>query len=115
MTDHSEDDAPIIRIAHTILQDGMNKGASEAHIVPSERDVAVVLRVAGEMHESMKLPSYVHEPLVARYKEMAAIEPTIEGAQPGRIPIRWEQRDHTVMAAVAPTPHGESVVLTFIR
>ena len=105
-TRHEGEEAPIIRIAYTIIQQAIRDGASEISLEPDERvaykwekkppegveralealagDEAVDIgpgmkisyKVADVWHEIMPLPDYVREPLTRRFKLMADMDLT---------------------------------------
>jgi type IV pilus assembly protein PilB len=60
------DEAPIIRIAHTIIQQAVKDGASDIHVEPSHRNLRVRFRIDGVLHEIMTLPKHIHPPRVSR-------------------------------------------------
>ena len=84
--DKFPEEAPIIRIAFTIIQQAITDGATEIRLDPAEPVKRVVLgdqtglhisyKVNGDLHEVMPLPDYVREPLTERFKLMADIDPT---------------------------------------
>lgn len=139
MNEFSEDDAPIIRIAYTIIKEAIVDGATEISIEPgrstatplegveaalralaesSRRSYPEVLwlkvsyKTREEWHEVMPLPEYVREPLTRRFKLMADLDLAIKHEpQSGRIPIRYEDRDCSVFVETLPDALGEQLLM----
>jgi type IV pilus assembly protein PilB len=109
------EEAPIIRIAHTIIQQAIRDSSSDIHVEPDRRGVRVRYRIDGVLHEIMPLPKYIQAPLVSRLKimsDMNIAERRIP--QDGRIPIRWEGKDFDLRVSCLPTIHGEKIVMRIL-
>ena len=65
------DEAPIIRLANTILQQAIKEKASDIHLEPDRRGIRVRYRMDGVLHEIMQMPAYLKMPLTARFKILA--------------------------------------------
>jgi len=106
------DEAPIVRIAYTIVQEAIKDGASDIHIEPDRRGVRVRYRIDGVLHEEMSLPKYIDKPLVSRFKIMSDMNIAERRVpQDGRIPIRWNDKDYDLRVSCLPTVHGEKIVM----
>jgi len=109
------DEAPIIRIAHTIIQQAVRDGASDIHIEPDRRGLRIRFRIDGVLHEVMHLPKHIHPPLVSRYKimsEMNIAERRIP--QDGRIGISHQGKDYDLRVSCLPTLLGEKIVMRIL-
>jgi type IV pilus assembly protein PilB len=109
------EEAPIIRIAHTVILQAIRDGASDIHVEPDRRGVRVRYRVDGVLHESMSVPKYIQAPLISRLKimsEMNIAERRIP--QDGRIPIRHESKDYDMRVSCLPTIYGEKIVMRIL-
>lgn len=109
------EEAPIIRIAYTIIQQAINAGASDIHVEPDRRSVRVRYRIDGVLHEVMPLPKYIEKPLTSRFKimsEMNIAERRIP--QDGRIPIRLGDKDYDLRVSCLPTVNGEKIVMRIL-
>ncbi|MCL5104162.1 MAG: Flp pilus assembly complex ATPase component TadA [Armatimonadetes bacterium] len=114
MTKVSEE-APIIRIAYTIIQRAIADDASDIHIEPDRRGVRVRYRIDGVLHEVMPLPKYIDKPLISRFKIMADMNIAERRVpQDGRIPIRWDNKDYDLRVSCLPTVHGEKIVMRIL-
>lgn len=109
------EEAPIIRIAYTIVQQAIRDGASDIHVEPDRRALRVRYRIDGVLHEVMPLPKYIEKPLVSRFKIMADMNIAERRVpQDGRIPIRWDNKDYDLRVSCLPTIHGEKIVMRIL-
>ena len=114
--DDAKDSAPIIRVATTMLQQAIRDGASDIHVEPARRDTRIRYRIDGVLHEVMRLPKYIAQPLVARLKIMAELNIAEKRLpQDGRIPIRTKEgKDYDLRVSVLPNINGEKVVMRIL-
>lgn len=106
------EEAPIIRIAHAIIQQAIREKASDIHIEPGQRGVRIRYRIDGVLNETMTVPKHIMAPLVSRFKimsEMNIAERRVP--QDGRIPIRHEGKDFDLRVSALPTMFGEKIVM----
>lgn len=109
------EEAPIIRIAYTIVQRAIVDGASDIHVEPDRRGVRVRYRIDGVLHEVMPLPKYIDKPLISRFKIMSDMNIAERRVpQDGRIPIRWDNKDYDLRVSCLPTVHGEKIVMRIL-
>ena len=109
------EEAPIVRLANTIIQQAIKDRASDIHIEPDRRNMRVRYRIDGVLHEAMPMPKYIQMPLTARYKimsEMNIAERRLP--QDGRIGIRFEQKDYDLRVSCLPSLHGEKIVMRIL-
>jgi type IV pilus assembly protein PilB len=105
------DEAPIIRIVNVIIQQAIKDRASDIHIEPDRRGVRVRYRVDGVLHEIMKVPKYVHAPLISRVKIMGDMNIAERRLpQDGRIHVRVEGKEYDLRVSSLPTVFGEKIV-----
>jgi general secretion pathway protein E len=111
----SADDAPIIRLVNTLLSEAVKKRASDIHIEPYERDLAVRFRVDGVLHNVIRPPRQIHSAISSRIKVMAALDIAEKRVpQDGRIKIRIGGREVDIRVSVLPTAYGERVVMRLL-
>jgi type IV pilus assembly protein PilB len=110
-----EDEAPIIRVVNVVIQQAIKDRASDIHVEPDRRGVRIRYRVDGVLHEVMRVPKYVHAPLVSRIKIMADMNIAERRLpQDGRIHIRHEGKDFDLRVSSVPTVFGEKVVMRIL-
>ncbi|MHB8995810.1 MAG: GspE/PulE family protein [Armatimonadota bacterium] len=109
------DEAPIIRIAKVVIQRAVSERASDIHIEPARNGVRVRYRIDGVLHEVMRLPKYVHAPLISRFKIMSGMNIAERRVpQDGRIHIRHAGKDFDLRASNIPTTNGEKAVMRIL-
>jgi type IV pilus assembly protein PilB len=109
------DEAPIIRIVNTILMYAIKDGASDIHVEPQQKGVRVRYRIDGVLHEQMKVPQYVLNPLVSRIKIMADMNIAERRVpQDGRIHIKMHEKDYDMRVSSLPTAYGEKIVMRIL-
>lgn len=109
------DEAPIIRIAKVIIQRAVQERASDIHVEPARNGVRVRYRIDGILHEVMRVPKYVHAPLLSRFKIMSGMNIAERRVpQDGRIHIRHAGKDYDLRASIIPTTNGEKAVMRIL-
>ncbi|NPV45968.1 MAG: Flp pilus assembly complex ATPase component TadA [Armatimonadetes bacterium] len=109
------DEAPIIRIAKVIIQRAVQERSSDIHIEPARNGVRVRYRIDGVLHEVMRVPKYVHAPLLSRVKIMSGMNIAERRVpQDGRIHIRHAGKDYDLRVSVIPTTNGEKSVMRIL-
>ena len=109
------DEAPIVRLAQTIIQQAIKEKASDIHIEPDRRNIRVRYRIDGVLHETMTMPKYIQMPLTARYKilaEMNIAERRVP--QDGRIAVRYQGAEFDLRVSCLPNLHGEKIVMRIL-
>ncbi|MFQ6099576.1 MAG: GspE/PulE family protein, partial [Armatimonadota bacterium] len=105
------EEAPIIKIAKVLIQRAIAERASDIHVEPERRGVRIRYRIDGVLHEMMKLPRYVHAPLLSRFKIMSELDIAERRLpQDGRIHIRHDNKDYDLRCSTIPTTLGEKFV-----
>ena len=108
----SPTDAPIVRIANSILALAIKKGASDIHLEPQEKDLAVRFRIDGALYVVQVLPKKVQMGLISRIKTLAKLNPAERRLpQDGRISLRVEERSVDLGVASIPCRWGEKICL----
>jgi type IV pilus assembly protein PilB len=103
--------APIVRMVNLIINDAVTHRASDIHIEPQEKQVLVRYRIDGVLHETHRLPKWVHGAVVSRLKIMAALDISEKRLpQDGKIKINVASRFIDLRISTLPTHYGEKVV-----
>ncbi len=109
------DDAPIIRLLNSLMFRAVKERASDIHIEPYEREVAVRYRIDGVLHNVLTPPKRLHSALVSRLKIMAGLDIAERRVpQDGRIGIRLGDREVDIRVSIVPIAHGERAVLRLL-
>ncbi len=109
------EEAPIVRLANTIIQAAIKERASDIHIEPDRRNTRVRYRVDGVLHETMVVPKYIQAPMIARFKimsEMNIAERRVP--QDGRIAVKFDGKEYDLRVSCLPGLHGEKIVMRIL-
>jgi len=118
----SADDAPVIKLVHSIIAQAADQGASDVHFEPVAdssgrvgRELRVRMRVDGVLIESMTVPQRLVSGVVSRIKIMADLDISVRRLpQDGRVGLTVEGRQVDVRVVTLPSVHGETVVLRIL-
>ena len=111
----STDDAPVIRLINAMLTEAVRKQASDIHIEPFEKRLAVRYRVDGVMQKLVEPPRAIAPLVISRLKVMAKLDIAERRLpQDGRISLRVAGRPVDVRVSTLPSGHGERVVLRLL-
>ncbi|UCC95065.1 MAG: type II/IV secretion system protein [Candidatus Omnitrophota bacterium] len=103
---------PIVRVVDLMIYEALKKRASDIHIEPTERNLAVRYRVDGVLHHGLSLPRINQSAIMARLKIMSSLNITeFRAPQDGRFKIKFENREIDFRVSSLPTSFGEKIVL----
>jgi type IV pilus assembly protein PilB len=110
------DDAPVVRLVHSIIAAAIERGASDIHFDPSAGDMDVRYRVDGVMWDSTSIPRRMVRGAVSRIKIMAELD-IAERRRPqdGRISLSLDGRVVDIRLVTLPTVEGESIVMRILE
>jgi len=111
----SDDEAPIIRLVNSLLFQAVKDRASDIHIEPFERDLAVRFRIDGILYDIINPPKRFQPIIISRVKIMAGLNIAEKRLpQDGRIRIRLAGKDIDIRVSIVPTAFGERVVMRLL-
>ncbi len=111
----SPDEAPIIKLVSSILQQAVGEGASDIHIEPQAREVAVRMRVDGVLRETMSIPPKLRSGMISRLKIIANLDIAEKRVpQDGRFSVKLGNQKLDLRVASLPTVYGEKIVLRLL-
>jgi type IV pilus assembly protein PilB len=114
------DDAPVIKLVHSIIAQAAERGASDIHFEPqsegrSARELRVRMRVDGVLTEATTVPKRMVSGVVSRIKIMADLDIAERRIpQDGRVSMTIEGRQVDVRVVTIPSVHGEGVVMRIL-
>lgn len=109
------DEAPIIRLVNTLLFRAVKQKASDIHVEPFERELAIRFRINGILYDIMKPPKRAQNAIISRVKIMSQLNIAEKRLpQDGRIRIKIAGKDIDIRVSTIPTTHGESVVMRLL-
>lgn len=109
------EDAPIVKLANSLLTQAVLSRASDIHIEPREKELQVRNRVDGVLTEVTQFPKRMQAPIISRFKIMASLDIAERRIpQDGRIKLKVENREIDFRVSTLPTIFGEKVVLRIL-
>jgi len=110
------DDAPIIRLVNSLLQQAVKERASDVHLEPFESEIRVRFRIDDVLYEPITpLPRQLQASVVSRMKIMGGLNIAEKRLpQDGRIRLKIAGRDYDVRMSTVPVAHGERVVMRLL-
>jgi len=113
------EDAPVIKLVNIILMSAIQKGASDIHIEPYEKEFRVRYRVDGILYNIMAPPMKFRDAVTSRIKIMSKLDIAEKRLpQDGRIKIRFADngttKDIDFRVSCLPTLFGEKIVMRLL-
>ncbi|NLO22073.1 MAG: type II/IV secretion system protein [Syntrophomonadaceae bacterium] len=110
-----DDDAPIIRMVNSILNQAVNGRASDIHIEPQEHDLRIRFRIDGELFEVLSLPKKVQAAVISRLKIMSNMDIAEKRvSQDGRFRMDIDGHEIDFRVSTLPIAYGEKAVLRIL-
>ena len=111
----ASEDAPIIRLANSILGLAIKQGASDIHIEPMEGDVTVRFRIDGVLQVVQRLPKKVQLGLISRLKILSRLDIAEKRLpQDGRFGVTMETQPIDFRVSTVPGKWGEKIVMRIL-
>lgn len=108
-------EAPVIRLANSLIDRAVADHASDIHIEPGPHDLDIRFRVDGRLRKVEAPAKAMHLALLSRLKLMAKLDIAERRLpQDGRIRIVSGGREIDLRIATIPGHHGESMVLRLL-
>jgi general secretion pathway protein E len=112
LLESGDDDAPVIKLVNSLLFRAVKEKASDIHIEPYEKDMAVRFRIDGILFDIYKPPKKLQNAITSRLKVMANLNIAEKRLpQDGRIPLKLGGKDIDIRLNTVPTAHGERIVM----
>jgi len=111
----SAEDAPVIKLVHSIVAQAVELGASDIHFEPDGNEMRVRFRVDGVLASSATVPRRMVKGVVSRVKIMADLDISERRLpQDGRVGLTIDRHHVDVRVVTLPSVHGESVVMRIL-
>ena len=111
----SADDAPIVKLVHSLIAQAVDQGASDIHFEPDEGELQVRFRVDGVLVDTANVPKRIAPGMISRLKVMADLDIAQRRMpQDGRMGLSVDDRHVDLRVVTLPLVHGESVVLRIL-
>jgi type IV pilus assembly protein PilB len=113
------EEAPVVRLVNVVMMSAIQKGASDIHIEPYEKELRVRYRIDGILYNIMNPPMKLRDSIVSRVKIMAKLDIAEKRLpQDGRIKIRYSEngtpKEIDFRVSCLPTLFGEKVVMRLL-
>ena len=113
------EEAPVVKLVNVILMSAIQKGASDIHIEPYEKELRVRYRVDGLLYNIMSPPMKFRDAITSRIKIMSKLDIAEKRLpQDGRIKIRFQDagaaKDIDFRVSCLPTLFGEKIVMRLL-
>ncbi|MFQ5776633.1 MAG: type IV-A pilus assembly ATPase PilB [Terriglobia bacterium] len=117
--EHAAEEAPVIKMVNLILTEALNRGASDVHLEPYEKEYRVRFRIDGVMHTIMTPPLKLRDAVSSRIKIMSKLDISEKRLpQDGRIMLKLsrdgKRKELDFRVSCLPTLHGEKIVLRLL-
>ncbi|MFH1719699.1 MAG: ATPase, T2SS/T4P/T4SS family, partial [Planctomycetota bacterium] len=107
--------APVIRFVDLLLRQAVKSRASDIHVEPMERAMAIRMRIDGILQDMVPPPRKMQAAIATRIKILSKMDIAERRLpQDGRFKIKATGRDIDVRVSVIPTIYGEKVVMRIL-
>jgi type IV pilus assembly protein PilB len=106
----------VVALVDELVGTGLGAGASDIHVEPERRGLAVRYRIEGELRPRPQLlPAEIAKPLVSRLKLLSRLDITdTRRPQDGRMSVQVDKRLVDLRVSTMPTKFGEKVVMRIL-
>ncbi|HDS08994.1 MAG TPA: type II secretion system protein GspE, partial [Firmicutes bacterium] len=109
------EETPLVKLVNQIIVQAIQRGASDIHIEPYEKDFRIRYRIDGVLQTVMNPPLKIKNSLTSRIKIMSNLDITERRLpQDGKMRISVSKRKIDLRVAIIPCVHGEKVVMRIL-
>lgn len=109
------EEAPVVRYVNMLLDEAIQKEASDLHLESFETECRIRYRIDGVLRERKSLSLTLAESMISRLKLLAHLDITERRLpQDGRLQHTWNKTTIDFRLSALPTQFGESVVLRLL-
>ncbi len=114
-SDGDVDQAPVVQLARTVIQDAIKLHASDIHMEPQKKDLRVRYRVDGVLKEVLRVPKKIQTTLTSRIKIISGMD-IAESRKPqdGRLQVELNKKKYDLRVSTLPDAFGEKIVLRIL-
>jgi len=111
----SAEEAPVVKLVHSVIADAVGRGASDIHFDPTDGEMRVRFRIDGVVVDSTTVPARLVAGLISRIKIMADLDIAERRVpQDGRIGLTVDEQPIDIRVATLPVMRGESAVMRIL-
>jgi MSHA biogenesis protein MshE len=109
------EEAPVVKLLQSVFEDATQVRASDIHIEPQERSLAIRFRIDGVLNPQTEADAKIASALVQRLKLMSGLDIAEKRLpQDGRFNVKVRGGTLDVRISTMPTQFGESVVMRLL-
>jgi len=109
------EESAVMRLIQTIVEDAIDRRASDIHIEPDENEMIVRVRVDGVLHEIFVFDLDIYIALSSRIKLLGGLDISEKRVpQDGRFSVKVKGRVYDFRLSTTPTLFGESIVMRIL-
>ena len=110
------EDAPVVKLLHTVFEEALRTRASDIHIEPQEKSLRIRFRIDGVLHIQTEADAKIATAMALRLKLMSGLDISEKRLpQDGRFNIKVRNSSVDVRISTMPTQYGESVVMRLLN
>lgn len=114
-TTSTSDDAPVVKLVNSIIEEAAERKASDIHFDPLDDEMLVRIRIDGSLIELMRINLSIMPMVVSRIKIMSDLNISESRLpQDGRVRIQTKSHLLDLRISCLPTIHGEKIVMRVI-
>jgi type IV pilus assembly protein PilB len=107
--------APIVKLVNSLLNDAIDKAASDIHVEPIEKKLLIRFRVDGILKKIMEIPKYAAPQLLARLKVISQLDVAeTRKPQDGQAKLNRGGIIIDLRVSILPTSYGEKAVIRIL-
>ncbi|HWT23215.1 MAG TPA: ATPase, T2SS/T4P/T4SS family [Solirubrobacteraceae bacterium] len=111
----SGEDASVIQLVQRVIQEAVERGASDIHFEPGEQEMRVRYRIDGVLQEAAIVPLSVVPAVISRVKILADLDIAERRIpQDGRISTQVGDKPIDLRVATLPAQFGEKIVMRIL-
>jgi type IV pilus assembly protein PilB len=115
LAEEADQDAPAIKLVHSIIAQAVSQGASDIHVNPEEGDTRVLFRVDGVLYPAATVRKRMAMSMVSRIKIMSDLDIAERRVpQDGRFAVTIDHRRIDVRVVTLPLVYGEGTVMRIL-
>jgi MSHA biogenesis protein MshE len=109
------EDAPVVRLLHSVFEEALRTRASDIHIEPQEKTLRIRFRIDGVLHVQTEADPKIAVAVALRLKLMSGLDISEKRLpQDGRFHVKLRNTNVDVRISTMPTQYGESVVMRLL-
>lgn len=113
----TEQTNPLVKLVNAIIEEGIERNASDIHVEPRQKKYVVRFRIDGILRTILDIPQNMESSFITRLKVMARMDiAEYRRPQDGRITIKYKNTDFNLRLNTMPVGENrEKIVIRILR